>query len=188
MAEKQLETLLSPSDYLALERASDVKHEYVSGELRLMAGASKRHILITINLASALRKELKGKPCKTYANEMKITVGKQERYFYPDISVICGNSSFIEDDVAADAVLIAEVLSPSTEKYDRGEKFKSYQNLPSLKDYLLVSQEKKEVEWYHKVGENEWHYSRYTNPNDELHFDAIGAGLKLEEVYEEVWE
>lgn len=179
-------THLTPAEYLALERQSQERHEYYGGELRLMAGASRKHNIISLNIASLLREKLRGKPCRPFMSDMRVRIASAQRYFYPDIAVICGAEAFVEEDIATDATVIIEVLSDSTEAFDRGEKFESYRCLPSLQDYVLVSQNKMRLEHFHKLAQNEWRYLAFNQPDDVLQLDAIGVQIPLKEIYADV--
>jgi len=179
-------THLTPAEYLAFERQSQERHEYYGGELRLMAGASRKHNIISLNIASLLREKLRGKPCRPFMSDMRVRIASAQRYFYPDIAVICGAEAFVEEDIATDATVIIEVLSDSTEALDRGEKFESYQCLPSLQDYVLVSQNKMRLEHFHKLAQNEWQYSVLNQPNEVLRLDALGVQIPLKEIYADV--
>jgi Uma2 family endonuclease len=176
-------THLTPAEYLALERQSQERHEYYGGELRLMAGASRKHNIISLNIASLLREKLRGKPCRPFMSDMRIWIASAQRYFYPDIAVICGAEAFVEEDIATDATVIIEVLSDSTEALDRGEKFESYQRLPSLQDYVLVSQNKMRLEHFHKLAQNEWRYLALNKAEEILYLDTVGVQLPLKEIY-----
>ncbi len=176
-------TRLTPADYLAFERQSEVRHEYYGGELRLMAGASRRHNIIAGNLSALLHQQLRGKICKPFAIAMRVWIASAQRYFYPDIAIICGTEPFVEEDVATDATLIVEVLSSTTEAHDRGIKFESYQCLPSLQDYVLVSQDRIRLEHFHKLAHNEWRYLALNKAEDILYLDAVGVQLPLKEIY-----
>jgi Uma2 family endonuclease len=181
-----LKTKLTTKDYLELERASSVRHEWHNGEMIAMAGASKAHNLIALSIASSLRQQLKGKPCKAFITDLKLAVASADLYFYPDIMVICGKDAFIEEDITSDAAVIIEVLSESTEAFDRGMKFKFYQSLRSLKEYVLVSQHKMQVERYEKISKSEWHYTILDLPEKQLELVGIGARISVAEIYEEV--
>ncbi len=174
---------LTAAEYLAFERQSEERHEYHGGELRLMAGASRKHNILSLNIASFLNEKLRGKPCKPFMNDMRVWIESTKRYFYPDIAVICGKEPFIEDDVATDATIIVEVLSDSTEAFDRGKKFECYQHLPSLQDYILVSQTEQRVEHFHKLTPNEWRYIALSKPEDVLSLDTISVKVPLHEIY-----
>jgi Uma2 family endonuclease len=179
-------TQLTAAEYLAFERQSEERHEYHSGELRLMAGGSRKHNIISLNIAAFLREALRGKPCKPFMNDMRVWIESAERYFYPDVAVICGKEPFIEDDVATDATLIVEVLSDSTEAFDRGKKFEIYRRLPSLQDYILASQNDTLVEHFHKTSESEWRYTALSKPEESLLIEAINVQLPLQEIYVDV--
>ncbi len=174
---------LTAAEYLAFERQSQERHEYHGGELRLMAGASRKHNISSGNLFTSFHQQLRGKPCKPFMNDMRVWIESTKRYFYPDIAVICGREPFIEDDVAADATVIVEVLSDSTEAFDRGKKFECYQHLPSLQDYILVSQNEIRIEHFHKITANEWRYVVLSKPEDTLSLEAIHIQVPLQEVY-----
>jgi len=176
-------THLTPAEYLALERQSQERHEYYGGELRLMAGASRKHNIISLNIASFLKEKLRGKPCRPFMSDMRVRIASAQRYFYPDIAVICGTEPFVEEDVATDATVIIEVLSETTEAFDRGEKFESYQRLPSIQDYVLVSQDRIRLEHFHKLAHNEWRYLALNKAEDILYLDAVGVQLPLKEIY-----
>jgi Uma2 family endonuclease len=176
-------THLTPAEYLAFERQSEERHEYHGGELRLMAGASRKHNIISLNIASLLREKLRGKPCRPFMSDMRVRIASAQRYFYPDIAVICATEAFVEEDIATDATVIIEVLSDSTEALDRGEKFESYQCLPSLQDYVLVSQNKMRLEHFHKLAHNEWRYLALNKAEEILYLDTVGVQLPLKEIY-----
>jgi Uma2 family endonuclease len=176
-------THLTPAEYLALERQSQERHEYYGGELRLMAGASRKHNIIAGNLFAVLHQQLRSKPCRPFMSDMRVWIASAQRYFYPDIAVICGTEPFVEEDVATDATVIIEVLSETTEAFDRGEKFESYQRLPSIQDYVLVSQDRIRLEHFHKLAHNEWRYLALNKAEDILYLDAVGVQLPLKEIY-----
>jgi Uma2 family endonuclease len=138
----------TPEDYLARERRQETRHEYIEGEIRAMTGASRTHNVICINIAPSLHAQPRGKSCKVYINDMRVKVGPTGIYTYPDIAVACGRPQFedAEVDTLLNPALIVEVLSESTEAYDRGAKFAHYRNIASLQDYLLVSQTECRVE------------------------------------------
>ena len=176
---------ISEEDYLVGEKIASVKHEYVAGEVFAMAGASKMHATIAGNIFSALRAHLRGKPCRTYVADMKVRVKTSSAYYYPDVAVTCSPR-----DLAVDApayyieapCLIAEVLSDSTERIDRREKLLAYQQLESLNDYLLIDQDKREVEHYGRTADS-WQRD-ILGPGDTL----IVPGLKLELTIDQIYE
>jgi Uma2 family endonuclease len=142
MAMPASQSFASPAEYLALERAAEHRHEYVSGRVYAMTGASREHNVIATNTSRALGNQLSGRPCETYQSDMRVKVSETGMYTYPDVVVACGTPAF-EDayvDTLLNPTVIIEVLSPSTEAYDRGEKFAHYRRLPSLREYLLIAQ------------------------------------------------
>ena len=190
MAMPALESLLTPDEYLALERAAERKHEYIGGRVYEMSGASRAHILITLNVGAELRRHLRGRPCETYASEMRVRVSETGMYTYPDVVVACGEPAF-EDahvDTLLNPTVIVEVLSPSTEAYDRGEKFSHYRRLASLREYVLIAQDRVRVEHYARQGERgeQWLLTELAGLGDALALPAIGCTLALADIYERV--
>jgi len=174
------------SEYLSLERASmDIKHEYIQGRIVAMAGASRAHNLITSNLTWLFVDQLKGTPCETYSSDMRVRTAST--YTYPDVVVVCGEPEFEdrEVDTLLNPTVIVEVLSPSTEAWDRGDKFFHYRALHSLKDYLLVAQDKMRVEHYTR-GAGEWTLHDATGPEEKIRVESIGCELGVSEVYRRV--
>jgi len=184
----QRKSLLSPEEYLAIERKSEIKHEYFSGEMFAMVGASKRHNLITANIIRVLGNQLLDRPCNVYPSDMRVKVGATGKYTYPDVVVACDEEKFddAENDTLLNPVIILEVLSDSTEAYDRGKKFEQYQNIESLTEYLLVAQEPYRIEQYVRQSDREWRYSEYHNADDIVKIGVIGCELALKEVYAKV--
>ena len=140
----------SVADYLAMERRSETRHEFYAGEIFAMGGASERHVLIVTNTVREMSSQLKKKPCKVYSNGLRVKVNSTGLYTYPDVAVVCGEAQF--DDQHFDTLLnpkvIIEVLSESTEAYDRGKKFEHYRKIESLTDYVLISQDAHHIEHY----------------------------------------
>jgi Uma2 family endonuclease len=138
---------MSPVEYLALERSSREKHEYCDGEVFAMAGASREHNLIVANVVGELRAALRHRPCEVYPSDMRLKVPAAGTYSYPDASALCGSAEFedAEVDTLLNPAVIVDVLSESTEDYDRGTKFKNYRSIPSFREYVVVSQT--EVLW-----------------------------------------
>ena len=155
MATMAPQTYLTPEEYIALERkalpdSEIVRSEYLNGKIIAMSGASFTHNLITGNIFAELHTRLKGSGCVVFANEMRVSIPSVKSYFYPDVGVVCEEPRFEDDvfDTLLNPIIIVEVLSPSTEAYDRGEKFVHYRQLQSLQEYILVSQDKVRVEHY----------------------------------------
>jgi Uma2 family endonuclease len=177
----------TPQEYLALERAATEKSEYVNGEIYAMAGTSKRHNRITVNLLRKLSTQLDGRPCEAYIIDIRVKVSETGMYTYPDLTVICGDVQVEDDheDILLNPTLIVEVLSPSTEAYDRGEKFAHYRKIPSLTDYLLVAQDRIHVEHFVRQG-NQWLLSEYDDLEAAFDLTAIGCRLTLRDIYDKI--
>lgn len=178
----------TPEDYLALERESEQKHEYLNGEIFAMVGASKAHNLIVTNLVAELRQQLKKRPCRVYSNDMRVKVGPSGLYTYPDVVVACGEDRFDDEhrDTLLNPTVLVEVLSESTKDYDRGEKFTHYRRLDSLQDYLLIAQDRCHVEHYQRQPENRWLLSETDDPDAVVRLVSIDCRLALREVYDKV--
>jgi Uma2 family endonuclease len=178
----------TPEEYLGIERRAEFKSEYYAGQMFAMAGASREHNLITGNVVGELRSLLRGQPCETYPSDMKVLVSATGLYTYPDVSVACGEPQFLDrqGDVLLNPLVIVEVLSDSTEAYDRGAKFALYQRIESLQEYVLVSQDKARVERYVRQPDGKWLYSRTDGLEDGVHLEAIHCRLPLSEVYARV--
>ena len=180
-------TLISSDDYLEGEKHSEIKHEYIAGHVYAMVGTSVAHNRITVNLASALNVHLRGSPCRVFMADLKVRVEKADVFYYPDIVVSCQNADIQPSaHYIAYPTLIIEVLSPSTERLDREEKLHNYQTLESLQEYLLVAQEKMEVQAYRRTPSG-WEAETYSQ-GDQLKLSAVGLELPIESIYLEVWE
>jgi len=179
---------LTPERYLEIERAAEFKSEYYAGQMFAMAGASRAHNLIVANAVGEIRSRLKSTPCETYPSDMRVLVSAAGLYTYPDISVACGEPEFLDStvDVLLNPVVIVEVLSDSTEAYDRGAKFALYQWLASLKEYVLVSQNAPQVETYLRQTGGTWLYSRVNGPDVALRLQTLSCRLPLSELYDRV--
>ncbi|MCX7854327.1 MAG: Uma2 family endonuclease, partial [Caldilineales bacterium] len=179
--------LVTAEEYLAQERRPPGKHEVGAGQMRAMAGASRNHSLIAVNILAELRVRLRGKPCEVYPGDMRVRVRASGLYTYPDVSVVCGRPEF--DDAEMDTLLnptvLFEILSPSTEAYDRGEKFARYRQLPSLQEYVLVAQDRVAVECYRREG-HFWVLETFENLDDTLRLPSIACELPLREVYDRI--
>jgi Uma2 family endonuclease len=174
-------TLTYP-EYLALERTSPEKHEYLRGAVWAMAGGTPSHARIASNILGALIAALKGRPCVVFNSDLRVRVEETDRSTYPDVTVVCREQLTARDD--ADAVvnptLVIEVLSDSTEASDRGEKFAHLQRLSSLKEYVLVTQQERRVELFRR-GEGMWTFHTFTTGRVEL--KSVDALLELDDVY-----
>ena len=179
---------LTPDEYLIFERKANDKSEYFNGEIFAMAGASKKHNLIVGNAFAELHAQLKKRPCQIYANDMRVKVSATGLYTYPDIVAVCEKEQFDdkEKDTLLNPTLIIEVLSDSTEAYDRGEKFKQYRQLASLKEYVLIAQNKYLIEHYVRQPNEQWLFSETDDLQNTMQFSAINCHLTLHEVYNKV--
>ena len=180
---------LDVSEYLALERASrDVKHEYFQGEVFAMAGASESHNLIVGNLVREVGNQLKGKPCKTYPSDLRLKISATGLYTYPDAIVVCGKAEFEDSelDTLINPTVLFEVLSPTTEAYDRGKKSQSYRSIESLQEYVLIWQDQVRVEHYVRHDRGKWLLSETTQLEAILDLGSIGCQLALADVYDRV--
>ncbi|MDI6793593.1 MAG: Uma2 family endonuclease [bacterium] len=181
-------TLISPEEYLAIERNAEHKSEYFDGEIFAMAGAGKRHNLIVTNIVRELSLQMKGRPCEVYSNDMRVKVSSTGLYTYPDVVVMCGTSQLEDDqqDTLLNPTVIIEVLSKSTESYDRGGKFAHYRRLETLAEYILVAQDKCFVEHYIRQPDNQWLLSEIGSLQDTVQLPSIKCSLALTEVYDKV--
>ena len=182
---------LTPEQYLEQERRADFKSEYVSGDILARTGASKEHNLVTVNLVREFSTQLRGGPCLTFANDMRVQ-STQTAYTYPDVAVVCGEAQFLDNqlDTLQNPTLIVEVLSPSTEgpksTRERGEKFGLYRRLPSLTDYVLVSQTAPRLEHYRRQDNGQWLLTVAEGLEATLALESIRCVLPLAAVYENV--
>lgn len=181
------EKWLSPAEYLALERLAEYKSEYCNGQVFAMSGASRAHNLITGNLAGTVGNHLKGRPCEMYIADMRVKVAASGLYTYPDVAVACPPIQLEDEhsDTLLNPSVIIEVLSPSTEKYDRGEKFAHYRRLASLQEYVLVAQDRMRVEHYLRDGEH-WILTELNQPETVLELPSIECQVPLRDIYDKV--
>lgn len=181
---------LTPEEYLAIERAAPFKSEFINGEMYAMAGASSKHALVTNNVGGELRNRLRGGRCRAFSGDLRVHVPDTGLYTYPDVSVVCGPPQFVSDqfDTLTNPTLIVEVLSPSTENYDRNTKFIHYQRLASLRDYLLVAQNQARVEHYARQegNPNQWLLTVLTELSASVQLASLGIELPLAEIYDGV--
>lgn len=184
----QKDQVMSEVEYLAFERASEFKHEYVDGEIFAMAGASEAHNLICTGASFVLYSQLRGRQCKVYPSDMRLKVQATGDQHYPDISVVCGEPRFADDvfDTLLNPTVIIEVLSPSSEAYDRGKKFQSYRQLTSLREYLLISQDSPHVERYLLNENDKWELTEASGLDSSVELTSIDCVMALADVYEKV--
>jgi len=180
---------LSFEEWLAGERANlEGRSEFVNGEVFAMTGASLAHNAIVTNISAELRNQMKGRPCQVYANDVKVLIRSANAGTYPDLVALCGEPELLDDrrDVLLNPSLIVEVLSDSTEAYDRGDKFALYRRLPSLQEYLLVSQNRVGVELYSRGADGRWILTDYTALDGRVPLASIDCTLALAEVYDKL--
>jgi Uma2 family endonuclease len=180
--------LMTEAEYLQLERARAQKHEYLDGEMLAMTGASRAYNLISGSAYAALYLQLRGKSCEVYPSDMRVKVETARFYTYPDITVMCGQARLedVQLDTLLNPTLIVEVLSPSTERYDRGRKFQLYRNIDSLREYVLIAQDQPHIERYLRRDDGVWEYSDASGLEASIHLPSIGCMLALADVYEQV--
>lgn len=175
----------SPEEYLAIERRAKYKSEYVNGVVYALAGGSERHNLIVGNLVTELNIQLRKAPCRVYPSDLKVCAPNSKKFLYPDASIVYGEVRFIDDtrDVILNPILVVEVLSDSTVAFDRGEKFQSYQQIESLQEYLLVSQDEHVVEHYLRQENGHWLYTRVSGLEKIIDLPALKSQLPLSDIY-----
>jgi Uma2 family endonuclease len=184
---------MTPQEYFEFEATSPTKHDYLNGELIdlneliSMAGGSRQHALITANVSGEARQALKGKPCNVYSGDLRMGISRHAHYSYPDLSIVCGKPAYDPEDknesTATNPTVVIEVLSPSTEKYDRSEKFLNYLRLASLREYVLVSQSSPRVESYRRRDDGQWLFSCVDGLDASLRIEAVDVSIPLSEVY-----
>lgn len=181
---------VSPEEYLARERVAETKSEYFAGEIVAMSGASRAHNLIVGNVVAALHGQLRGRPCELYPNDMRVGIAPRSAYLYPDAIVVCGKPEFAEErrDTLLNPTLVVEVLSPSTERYDRGKKWEHYRRIDSLREYLLISQDSRRVEHYVRQEGGLWLFAEAGGEEGVLELPAVGGSLALADVFERVFD
>jgi len=177
-------SFLTEQEYLEIERAAEFKSEYLDGQMFAMAGASPTHVDLTMNIAGVLRDQLRTKGCKVYNSDMRVRVPRGTLYTYPDLSVACGPR--FEAGTLINPVLIVEVLSGTTRDYDRGEKLRRYQTIPSFIEYLLVDQYAVGVERWLKQPDGSWLVRETAGLDGEVVLESIGCRIRLADVYEGV--
>ena len=178
----------SPEEYLELETAAEYKSEYYNGQIFPMAGGTPNHNRIALNLSTALNFALKGQNYDVFINDMRLWIPQKRLYTYPDVMVVSGQLEFAEGrrDTITNPWMIAEVLSESTANYDRGEKFKLYRTISSLKEYIIISQSDKQVEQFSKTIDNKWILSEYDEENAVLALTCIQFQISLLDIYDKV--
>jgi Uma2 family endonuclease len=180
-------SLLTIDEYLAAEAQSEIKHEYIGGQVYAMSGASRNHNLIALNIATSIRTHLRGSDCRGFISDMKVKIESKiaNLFYYPDVVVTC-NSQDNQKFFLTEPCLAIEVLSPSTESIDRREKWLEYQNLSSLQEYVLVSQSEMKVEIYRRDDTGKWSIKTLVE-NDSLELRSIDLTIPTSLIYEDVY-
>ena len=185
------EPYITPEEYLALEREAETKSEYYEGRMYgvyALAGAGESHALIVTNLVVSLGTQLRDRPCRVYSSDMRVKVTDAGLYTYPDVVVVCGPARFEDDrrDTLVNPSVIIEVLSPSTEGYDRGKKFELYRNLESLTDYILIAQDHSLIEHFARRPDDTWLLTVCNDLDAAVQIESIGCALPLADVFAKV--
>jgi Uma2 family endonuclease len=176
---------ITPEQYLELEEKSPIKHEYIDGEVYAMAGASDAHVTISLSLSSQLLNHLRGSGCRVYMSDMKVKIKTLNRFYYPDVMVTCHPQDQNTDNYKQFPTLIVEVLSPSTEGFDRGDKFTDYQQIETLQEYVLINTKKARVEIFRRNEQGLWTL-QYYDEQTEYQLQSINFIGQISTVYEDV--
>jgi Uma2 family endonuclease len=176
---------LTPEEYLQWEEEQSIKHEYINGEVYAMVGGTLNHNYITLNLASALRNNQRGKGCKVYMADAKLGISQQGPFFYPDIMITCDSRDKKQSKIIYHPLVIIEVLSPSTEAFDRGDKFKFYRQIDTLKEYVLIDSKKINIDCF-RLNENNFWELHFYQENDELELNTISFSCPISLIYEDI--
>lgn len=184
----QPKTFITPEEYLEIERRAEYKSEYFTGEMFALSGETGPHNLIANRIGSALDQQTLDRPCLVYNSDMRVQVGATGLYTYPDVVALCGEPKYGDDtqDVLLNPSVIVEVLSPSTEAYNRGRKFEHYQTIESLSEYLLVASDRMHADLFTRGADGLWVLRSTGNPSDVLDLPSIGCRLLLADIYRKV--
>lgn len=177
----------TPEEYFAFEQSHDQRYELLDGMIRLMSGASAIHNEIVMNTSASLHGQLRKRPCKVYVTDMRVKLSGQRSYVYPDVVVVCGNPILADNrfDTLLNPTLLIEVLSPSTEAYDRGKKAEHFRTMETLQEYLLIAQERTHMEHYRRV-DGSWVVEDVNDADAIITLQSIECSLALADVYEKV--
>lgn len=175
----------TPAQYLSLERGSEVRHEYSDGVIYAMAGGSYTHSQLIFNFGGTLRELLRGRGCVVTGTDVKVQVAETGPFFYPDVMVVCGPAQFPqgERDILSNPVLIAEVLSPSTAKYDWTSKMEQYRRISSLREYVLISQRAAQIQSFDQPADGQWRERTVAGAEEQWVSASLGVTVPLAEVY-----
>ena len=181
-------THVTPEEYLAAERLSETRSEYLDGGVYPMTGGTANHIRIVSNIDTQLNNQLDGRPCDVFPIDMKVRLPDSRKFFYPDLVVVCGEVRYHDGrkDIILNPDLVIEVLSPSTEAFDRGAKFRAYRTIESLKEYVLVAQDSPSVEQYVRNDDGSWKFTEAVGLERSLTLPSVECTLSLAAVYKRV--
>jgi Uma2 family endonuclease len=184
----QPKTLLTPEQYLAIEREAEYKSEYFQGEMLAMAVSDWVHNQLVVNLVAGFHNQFRSRPCDVYPSQMRVLVRATGLYTYPDVVVVCGERRFVDEqrDILLNPSLLVEVLSPSTEAYDRGRKFEHYRSIESLREYLLVASDRVHADQYTRQPDGRWLLTAASRLEDCLDLQSAGFRLALVDLYDRV--
>ncbi len=179
---------IEAEEYLEIERNAEYRSEYFNGEMFALAGTTREHNMILVNLISALSRELGDKPCQIFASDLRLKVNPTGLYTYPDLVVVCGEQKFEDEkfDTLLNPTLIIEILSELTEAYDRGRKFESYRQLESLKEYILVSSKYMKIEKFLKQMDGKWLLTEEGNMEKSIELSSINCAVRLSDIYRNI--
>ncbi len=180
-------TKVTEEQYLAMDRAAEFRSEFLDGEVVAMSGGSVRHSRLKVNLVGEVRAALRGTACQAFNSDLRVRVSSR-MYTYPDLTVVCGMPMTADkrEDILLNPMVIFEVLSPSTEFYDRGVKFRRYREIESLTDYILVAQDQIGIEQYTRADDHTWTLRDYQRADDVFHIPSIGVSVPLAAIYERI--
>lgn len=180
--------IYTPEEYLKMEGRSEIRHEFVNGEILNMAGATTQHNEIVGNIYMAIRQRTANKPCHSFQTDVRVQIKKANAYTYPDVMIVCGKVEYeaARQDVITNPIVIFEVLSDSTREYDHTRKFQMYRKLPSLQEYVMVEQNQVSVECFRRIESGLWVFEGYESLKDTLRVKAIEIGIPLATIYENV--
>lgn len=181
-------TKLTEAEYLAKERKADFKSEFYRGETFAMSGASREHILIAGNCAREIGNQFKGRCCEVYSNDMRVKVSATGLYTYPDVVIVCGEPEFLdaEVDTLLNPTVLIEVLSPSTESYDRGAKAEQYRRIPSLREHVLIAQDRPHVDILIRQADGSWLLRETGDLDQVVTLPSVSVNLSMREIYDRI--
>jgi len=186
-ASPQVAVKITPQEYLAFERQATEKHEFVDGIIYAMSGASKEHNFISSNITGELYLAFKKRPCVVCANDMRVKVNESD-YVYPDVVAVCGDAQFEDNtfDTLSNPTVIIEILSDSTERYDKGRKAELYRALPTMQDYVLISQTHCYMEHYHRQTATQWLFTIISQMDEKLTLPSVNVTIAVQDIYDKV--